>query len=125
MSELSSEQKLRLIHAIREEHKNNQFSMQNRERILNGEKIRIPQQPEADFDKTMNESSGISAGSFKLRFLIAIILFIGFIFIDSQDITMNGINASKIQSSITEDFQSNIFDFIDTIPYTLESMQEE
>lgn len=124
MSDFSSEQKLRLIQAIREEHKNNQWSMQNRERILNGEKILIPQ-PETDFDKPMNEPSGITVGSFKLRFMIAIILFIGFILIDSQNITMNGINSSKIQSSITEDFQSNIFDFMDAIPYTLESMREE
>ncbi len=124
MSDISSEQKLRLIHAIREEHKNNQWSMQNRERILNGDKIPMPH-PETDTDKTMMEPSGISVGSFKLRFMIAIILFIGFVLIDSQDINMNGIDASKIQSSITEDFQSNIFDFIDAIPYTLESMREE
>ncbi len=124
MSDISSEQRLRLIHTIREEHRNNQLSMQNRERILNGDKIIMPLSDNT-MEKNMNEPAGINTGSFKLRFMIAIILFIGFIFMDSQKISLNGINALKIQNSITENFQSNIFDFMESIPYTLESMQEK
>lgn len=124
MSDFSSEQRLRLIHTIREEHRNNQLSMQNRERILNGDKIVMPLSDNT-MEKNMNEPAGINTGSFKLRFMIAIILFIGFIFMDSQKISLNGINALKIQNSITENFQSNIFDFMESIPYTLESMQEK
>lgn len=124
MNDFSSEQKLRLVHAIREEHKNNQLSMRNRERILMGENIQIPEQ-ETNFDKIGNEPSTVNISSFRIRFFIAMILFICFIFMDIQNIDMNGVNAAKIQSSITEDFQSNIFDFMDTIPYTLESIQDE
>ena len=124
MSDISSEQRLRLIHTIREEHRNNQLSMQNREIILNGDKIIMPLSDNT-MEKNMNEPAGINTGSFKLRFMIAIILFIGFIFMDSQKISLNGINALKIQNSITENFQSNIFDFMESIPYTLESMQEK
>ncbi len=124
MSDFSSEQRLRLIHTIREEHRNNQLSMQNRERILNGDKIVMPLSDNT-MEKNMNEPAGINTGSFKLRFMIAIILFIGFIFMDSQKISLNGINALKIQNSITENFQSNIFDFMESIPYTLESIQEK
>ena len=98
--------------------------MQNRERILNGDKIVMPLSDNT-MEKNMNEPAGINTGSFKLRFMIAIILFIGFIFMDSQKISLNGINALKIQNSITENFQSNIFDFMESIPYTLESMQEK
>lgn len=117
MPQISSEQKLKLVHTIREEHKSNQMSMRNRENILFG--TNLPLVETNSINEIQPVGNGVSSLG-KIRMCIAAALFAGFVFLDITKTTVGGIDSAYVKGKIVEDFQANVFDFIETIPYTLE-----
>ena len=124
-TQISSEQKLQLISAIREEHKHNQNAIRKRESILTG--ISIPlEEPDAAMDSSQNGlNEEIHHISFRIRLLFSILIFILYVWCDMGSVSVLGLSSEKIQTAIQTDFQANIFDFMDSIPYTLESIQKD
>ncbi|MDD2972976.1 MAG: hypothetical protein PHE02_12705 [Lachnospiraceae bacterium] len=64
------------------------------------------------------EEVPIPKSHFTLRLCVALLLFTGFMWLDLNQATIGNIDSTTILSSITENFQSNLFDFMDFIPYT-------
>ncbi len=69
----------------------------------------------------MNEMSIPSEKTswFSLRVIIAIILFCGFIILDSTNISIFSVDASEIYVHLQENYTLNSFAFIEEITYTL------
>ena len=121
MSNIPIEKRMQLIHMIREENKSNQIKLRNRENILYGKAFTpslrsmeaVTQEYPAD---TMSEAP---ISTFKLRFLVAIALFVTYLILDMGNGSIMGKNAKEIYMMIEEDYQTNVFDFIENITYTL------
>ncbi|MEG1847387.1 MAG: hypothetical protein RRX92_07295 [Lachnospiraceae bacterium] len=122
MEPISSEQKLRLVHSIREEHKNNQMTMNHRESVLFGTPLPLVTTKETEEPYDNDKPHTFSYR--KIRFLLAILLFLGFLFLDITDTQILGIDSTAITTKISEDYRTNLFDFIETIPYTQDNTDE-
>lgn len=125
MSQLTSEQKLRLVHSIREENKQNQMAMRSRENILFGTNMPLVDM-ENEYEAAYKYGSGgedtpaAAVSPFgKIRLFAAIALLAGFIFMDMSKIKVMGMDAAYIENKIEQDYMTNLFDFINTFPYTL------
>ena len=117
MSSFSTDQKLRLITAIREEHKTNQSHIKYRESILNGCEHDFPEKEIT----VMPEKA--STSTFAIRCFLALILFIFYLWCDTCQFNVNGINCQMLREQIETSFTTNIFDFIESFPYT-DTMRE-
>lgn len=122
---VSSEKKLQLVKMIRDEQQNNRAAMQNRESFLYGKSfLQDPLQNSTTAERgTMGEveKSGQEASTFSLRFLISVLLLIGFLMWNNSDIEIMGRQADEIYPLIQDErLVRNVFDFIEDIPYTLE-----
>lgn len=56
---------------------------------------------------------------FSVRFFIAVILFSGFIFLDSTNMSVFSVDAAEIYAHLLENYTLNSFAFIEEITYTL------
>ena len=112
---------MQLIHMIREENKTNQQKIRNRENILYGR----PLVSSVQMVEENTEAEDIPAVStFKLRFLVAVVLFATYLVLDMGGGSILGKNTKEIHLMMKEDYQSNIFDFIENITYTLNDTAE-
>lgn len=125
MSEISAEKKLQVVRQIREDHANNQRLIQGREQILYG--FHSPY-PAYQSDPLSKDSDGETfplkqkSLSFKIRFLVALILLLSLIILDKTkgnvyEYTVSDM-AAYLETDLTKDFQANLFDFTSVIPYT-------
>lgn len=56
---------------------------------------------------------------FSVRFFIAVILFFGFILLDSSNMSVFSVDTSEIYAHLQENYTLNSFAFIEEITYTL------
>lgn len=140
MGNVSTEQKLQLIQMIRAENQDNRMKMRSREKMLYGTETKYEPDELPLYAKgyvavnTKNkelyaaENAAIaehvsSFSSFKLRLLLAVILFTAFLVLDAGNGTIAGITTRQLQEEINKDFDTGldkvVFDFENNFPYTL------
>lgn len=146
MGNISTEQKLLLVQQIRAENQENRMKLRSRERILYGVEHpvknssyeqEIPLYARGHYDtKNINtekelyamevQSNGMEGGtftSFKLRLILAVILFAVFLLCDTGNIKVAGLSMTIVQEEINKDFdiglEEVVFDFENNFPYTL------
>ena len=116
---VSAEKKLQLIHYLREDNKKNRIQLHRREQILYGKNV-----PDSIFDDSESEAydtkefssyKGKDISGFRVRFMIAVILFLSFFYLDRNEEKIGEVDANRIHSYIEdESLQSlvtNVFDF--------------
>lgn len=129
MSDNSAERRLQLIKSVREEHARNQMTLRRREGILYGQSSSLsyetpaysPYSIAADAPSSAAEEGLPAFSSFKLRFFIAIGLFIAFLALDSSRISLGTLTMEKVYTYITQDITANSFDFMADLTYTLDN----
>lgn len=119
MANIPTEKKMQLVHMIREENKSNQLKLRNRENILYGR----PFTP-ALYSVEESEEEATAVSTLKLRFLLAAGLFVAYLVLDMGGGSILGKNAGDLYLMMEEDYQSNVFDFISNITYTLDNKAE-
>jgi len=110
MTSYSVEQKLKLVSALREEQEQNKFSLKKRQAILHGEPFSIGidsntkdlSHSESALDAKLQREDDKLHASFWIRFFLAIALFIGFLWYDSSEISIKGVDSTVIFNSIQE-----------------------
>lgn len=136
MGKISTNQKLQLIRTIRAENQDNRLKMRNRERILygieskSGEELPIYSKDYYEGGRELRalEEGGVpiqgnTFSSFKLRLILAVVLFSIFLVADAGEGDIAGISTEYIREEINKDFDAGfeevVFDFEDNFPYTL------
>lgn len=123
MSSISSEKKMQLAKIIRDEHQNNRMKMQNREEFLYGKRSYYDTSSSIEKQENITKPD-ISYSSSSLRFLIAIVLLIGFIVWDNSQVTVMGKSSDAIYTWLKdESVMTNVIDFMGNITYTGESVE--
>lgn len=116
---VSVEQKLQLVHFLREDNKRNRMQLHKREQILYGKRVPedIYEDSESDFYETKEISSykGKGISGFRVRFMIAVILFLSFFYLDRSNEKIGKIDTNQIENYMEDDsiqcLVSNVFDF--------------
>ncbi len=115
---VSTEQKLQLLHAIREDSQRNRMLIRRREKIIYGTSIEEPYEvvdDEYTIEKelSLNKEKGISG--FRIRFLISVILFLSFFYLDRNQEKIGHIDTNQIEVYVDDNslvgLISNVFDF--------------
>lgn len=116
---VSVEQKLQLVHFLREDNKRNRIQLHKREQILYGKKV--PDGIYEDSDDEFYDSKEISSykgkgiSGFRVRFMIAVILFLSFFYLDRNNEKIGKIDTNQIEIYMDDDslqcLVSNVFDF--------------
>ena len=124
MDNLSSEKKMELIRTIRMENQNNIGKIRKREQILYGKTYTDNQGYHKNYEETSSKEDEFksSFSSFKLRVALALTMFAFFLVLDVGKLDVYQVTAESLQTMINEELPSNLFDFLDNFPYTLESM---
>lgn len=105
MSDVTTEQKLQLVQQIRSRHNENRYDMYNREQILYGRAAQFYGSPESsELPK--------APSSFRLRFLLAILLFAVVVAMDINEINLAGITTEKIAEVISADFEEKFDEWV-------------
>lgn len=102
MSSISSEKKMQLAKIIRDEHQNNRMKMQNREEFLYGKRSYYDTSSSIEKQENITKPD-ISYSSSSLRFLIAIVLLIGFIVWDNSQVTVMGKSSDAIYTWLKDE----------------------
>ena len=118
MSEVSVEQKLKVVQQIREEHSRNQKLIRGRESVLYGFHSPYPIYSEERIDTGMDSeplSFSLKKSSLKIRIILAICLFVSVVLLDREQIPFFHYSVSDmftyLETDLTKDFQANLFDF--------------
>lgn len=106
MSEISTENRLRLIKQIRSRYHEDRCDLSNREQILYGQSSRPPRDTYEDFPEEADGAGSVS--SFGLRFLVAAALVCLVILMDIRGIDFAGVTADKIFQAISADYQEKL-----------------
>lgn len=115
---VSTEQKLHLVNLLREDNKKNRMQLHRREQIIYGTSIGDTyEKDEEDYLGTKEISSykGKGISGFRIRFMISVILFLSFFYMDRSQEKIAGIGTEQIGIYIEENgivsLVSNVFDF--------------
>lgn len=116
---VSAEQKLQLIHFLREDNKRNRIQLHRREQILYGKNVpdSLYDSPDGEDYNTREISSykGKGISGFRIRFMISVILFLSFFYLDRNEEKIGEVDANRIHSYIEDDslqsLVTNVFDF--------------
>ncbi|MDE6167600.1 MAG: hypothetical protein K2G28_03995 [Acetatifactor sp.] len=112
MSNVSTEQKLRLVQQVRSRYSEDQLDLTNRERILYGRSsFRSAEGPWAEQYPYPEDAPRPSL--FKIRLLLALVLFGAVIAMDTSGINVAGITAETIFEAISVDYEDTIDQWID------------
>lgn len=106
MSEVSTEKRLRLLKQIRSRYNEDQFDLNNRERILYGRSSRPSDRYEEPLEDGLTPDGQPSF--FRLRLAIAVGLVGLVILMDMRGVSLAGITADKIFQAISADFEERI-----------------
>ncbi len=114
MSNVSTEQRLRLVQQVRSRYNENRYDMYNRERILYGrasypEELE-PGDPAVSGMGPMDPSMPVS--TFRLRLLLAVLLFAAVVAMDINQIDVSGVTAEKIIEAISMDYEDKIDEWV-------------
>lgn len=111
MRDVTTERKLQLIQQIRSRYKEDRYDMSNRERILYGrESVRPWEGNEDDPEWEQPPQS-----SFRLRVLLAVLLFAAVVAIDTNGTSLFGITAEKVYQIISVDYEDKIEEWVETL----------
>ncbi len=126
MSEITTEQKLRLVQQVRSRYNEDQYDLSNRERLLYGRtgpnadsRERYDPDSAAERQSMRYEAYGDGYGNslpsgenpfsfFRLRFLLAALLLAAVIVMDKNGIDVAGITSEKIYEMISADYEEKI-----------------
>ncbi len=111
MSDVSTEQKLRLIQQVRSRYDRNQFDLSNRERIIYGKSYTKSSPIYGEKDSTEPDTAP-PYSTFKLRLALAFLLGLAIISMDKRDIKIAGITSDQIFQAISADFEENIEEMV-------------
>lgn len=106
MSDVTTEQKLRLIQQVRSRYNQNQVDLSDRERIIYGKSF--SKVPYNERETIAADDADPHPSSFKLRLMIALLLGAMVISMDRNDIKIAGITSDQIYQAISADFEENI-----------------
>lgn len=116
---VSTEQKLQLVHFLREDNKKNRMQLHRREQILYGKNV--PDSPYEDIDgdsfetKEFSSYKGKGISGFRIRFMVSIILFLSFFYLDRSNEKIGNLDMGQIESYMEDDslqcLVTNMFDF--------------
>ena len=115
---VSAEQKLQLVHFLREDHKKNRIQLHRREQILYGKNV--PDSLYEDTDEVFNAKEfdsykGKGISGFRIRFMISVILFLSFFYLYRNNEKIGSVDSSQIEKYIEDDSLQclvlNVFDF--------------
>lgn len=109
MSNVNMEQKLRLVQQIRSRYDENRYDMYNRERILYGRAAPVSRETDGDMEGG-ELPSGLS--SFRLRLLLAVMLFAVVVAMDVNEIDVAGVTTEKILEVISIDYEDKIDEWV-------------
>lgn len=110
MKNVNSEQKLQLIQQIRSRYNEDRYDMRDRERILYGrESVRPWEEDGTDPEQELPQSS------FRLRVLLAVLLFAVVVTIDTNGTSLWGLTAEKIYQIISADYEDKIEEWVETL----------
>ena len=115
---VTSEQKLQLVHFLREEHKKNRIQLHRREQILYGKNVQdsLYEDTEEVFNtKEFDSYKGKGISGFRVRFMIAVILFLSFFYFDKNEEKIGYVDTKQIENYMEDKslqcLVSNLFDF--------------
>ncbi|MGN0402137.1 MAG: hypothetical protein ACI4HQ_07750 [Acetatifactor sp.] len=112
MSDVSTEQRLQLVQQIRSRYQEDKYDMHCREHILYGRQS----SPADDLEYLQTrENEGYSGFSFKSRMLVAILLFLGLVIINENQIKIAGITSNKIIEMISADYEAEIDSWVEAL----------
>ena len=123
MGQIGTDRKLELIRRVRMEQHQNRNTLSNREYLLYGkprpQPVRELHSLEAVADDTLPWNNDTldrnSLRSFKMRLVIAVVLFVLYIFIDQANINIIGVDAAKIHEMVNDGFEWFTELFVDLI----------
>lgn len=113
MSEATIEQRLRMVQQIRSRYQENKYDMCQRENILYGKPYSSNNEL---IDLSQRNNSDKTGSTFRGRMLAAILLFIGLVIINENEIKIAGITSNKIVEMISADYEAEIDRWIQTWP---------
>lgn len=111
MSNVTTEQRLRLVQQVRSRYNENRYDMYNREKILYG-RASYPEEldPAVAGMEPMDPSMPVS--TFRLRLLLAVLLFAAVVAMDINEISISGVTAEKIVEAISMDYEDKIDEWV-------------
>lgn len=112
MSDITTEQKLQLVQQIRSRYKENRYDIHRREHILYGKTEDYPEWP---------DESPPGSSSLKGRLFVAVMLFIGLVVLQENQMKIAGITSEKIYEMISADYESEIDKWIESVSTRPES----
>lgn len=110
MKNVSAEQKLQLIQQIRSRYHEDRYDMRDRERILYGRESVRPWDEEDGMDPEEERPQS----TFRLRVLVALLLFAAVVMIDTNGISLGSVTAEKIYQIISADYEEKIEEWVET-----------
>lgn len=125
MSEVSVEKKLQVVKQIREENAKNERLIRGRESVLYGFHSPYPVYPD-EMINSETDGEPISyygkSMSLKIRLVLSLILVVSIIILDKTQTQVMKYTVSDmftyLETDLTKDFQTNLFDFTSDFPYT-------
>lgn len=111
MRNADTEQKLRLLQQIRSRYKEDRYDMSSRERILYGRESARSWEEDGD-DPDWDQSP---RSFFRLRVLLAVLLFAAVVAIDTNGTSIFGITAEKVYQVISADYEDKIEEWMETL----------
>lgn len=98
------EKRMELINMMRMEQQENAGRMRNRNQILNS-------------NEPIKKKTGYS---FYIKMAVCMILFLLFVYMETENISCFGITHEQIQKTVSRTIDVNLFAFMEQFPYTLE-----
>lgn len=119
MSDITTEQKLQLVQQIRSRYKENRYDIHRREHILYGKTFPVYGESE-DYPGEPDGRTPASS-SLKGRLFVAVMLFIGLVVLQENQMKIAGITSEKIYEMISADYETEIDKWIESISTKAES----
>ncbi len=109
MSEVSTENRLRLLKQIRSRYEEDQNDLSSRERILYGHSSR-PDTVRYSYDGNSREAelSEEQPSFFRLRLAVALLLAAAVIFMDRKQVSLAGITSDQVYGAISADYEEKL-----------------
>lgn len=111
MRDTAAERKLELVQQIRSRYDEDMYDLNSRERILYGRESIRPREPYGN----VPDDGEAPQSSFRLRFLLAVLLFAAVVTIDTNQAAPWGITAEKIYQVISADYEAKLEEWAGTL----------
>lgn len=112
MSDITTEQKLQLVQQVRSRYKEDRYDMHRREHILYGREFPVYEESEGYPEARVGGSPAPS--SLRGRLIVAVMLFIGLVVLQENQVKIAGITSEKIYEMISADYETQIDKWIES-----------